>query len=529
MKPRQFVAPSARQALAMVRREIGPDAVIIQNKAVADGVAVTAIAESDLAAMEASSDVQGNAAALGQDAHGAPPAQSAAGGVTVAQGTGAPPDDAVMSTVQFQQFANERNAQHARSASVVRVAAADQSAGTPAVQPGVAGLPPADNTTGKPAQKTTERAPASPPAAANQDLAAEIRSSAPGSATGMQFHRAEPVEPAPQWVPQETGTAPEMQRMVHELRKMRSFISEQFSALAWVDGVRRTPQQAALLRLMIEGGFSARLARVLVSRLPDNLEAESAHGWLQQSLVRNLRCACFDDGLLERGGVFALVGPTGVGKTTSAAKIAARFAARHGADSVGLICADSYRIAGQDQLIRYGRMMGAAVHTARDAEDLGVQLDHLQSKALVLIDTAGLGQRDPRVSGLLTDLAQGAVQRLMVVSASAQSQTLDETLDAYRAEQAAGVVLTKTDETCLLGGALDVLIRHRLPLLAVGCGQRVPEDLSSPDPDALIGQALSMAGNAGNDLNDIELTMLMQRIEPSVTGRNDNLSGSDHA
>lgn len=508
MKPRQFVAPSARQALAMVRREIGPDAVIIHNKAVAEGVAVTAIAEADLAAM----DVSAETTTFAQ-----PAVQQAAGGAVDANTvSGAVAPDAGMSTVQFQQFTNERKAQRTQIASVVRattqeqrVAMTDRAATDELLSPATA-----DPSGNENRNSTAEQASHHPV----DELTREIRSTEPHSNTRFEYKQSDPVQAVPEWSREETDVTPEMQRMVHELRKMRSFISQQFSALAWVDGVRRTPEQAALLRLMIEGGFSARLARVLVGRLPDSLTSESAHGWLQQSLVRNLRCACFDDGLLERGGVFALVGPTGVGKTTSAAKLAARFAARHGADAVGLISADAYRIAGQDQLIRYGRMIGAAVHTARDAEDLGVQLDRLQDKALVLIDTAGLGQRDPRVSGLLTDLSQGAVQRLMVVSASAQAEVLDETLDAYRAEQAAGIVLTKTDEACLLGGALDVLIRQRLPLLAVGTGQRVPEDWASPDPNALISQALSMAGRAGQDLNDIELTMLMQRVESQAGG-----------
>jgi flagellar biosynthesis protein FlhF len=492
----------------MVRREIGPDAVIIQNKAVAEGVAVTAIAEADLALMEVPAETIVVAEPTVQQA-----VSGAADASTISATAAA---DTGMSTVQFQQFANERKAQRSRVSSVVQATTQEQRVGM--THRSVAGevfspatTDPSGGANRNPVADRSDQHLA-------DELTREIRSSEPHSNTRFEYKKSDPVQTVPEWSREETDATPEMQRMVYELRKMRSFISQQFSALAWVDGVRRTPEQAALLRLMIEGGFSARLARVLVGRLPDNLTSESAHGWLQQSLVRNLRCACFDDGLLERGGVFALVGPTGVGKTTSAAKLAARFAARHGADAVGLISADAYRIAGQDQLIRYGRMIGAAVHTARDAEDLGVQLDRLQDKALVLIDTAGLGQRDPRVSGLLTDLSQGAVQRLMVVSASAQAEVLDETLDAYRAEQAAGIVLTKTDEACLLGGALDVLIRQRLPLLAVGTGQRVPEDWASPDPDALINQALSMAGRAGQDLNDIELTMLMQRVESQANG-----------
>ncbi|MGB7301843.1 MAG: flagellar biosynthesis protein FlhF [Burkholderiaceae bacterium] len=515
MKPKQFIAPTARQALAMVRREIGPDAVILQNRAVAEGVAVTAVAESELVHLDyeqADAVPASPVSVISENRDSRDSLDKRAESRDAPNTLDAQNTSDAMSTVRFQDFANERRARREKAMAMQKVSGLDKDTDRPDSELNHAAT----------RDETSAQRPARRP------LHNETVIQAPQTATRFEHFKAEPVEPAPAWQPEASQTAHEMQSMVHELRKMRSFISQQFSALAWVDGVRRTPSQAAMLRLMIESGFSAKLARVLVSRLPDSIVEQPARTWLRQSLVRNLRCACFDDGQLDRGGVFALVGPTGVGKTTSAAKIAARFAARNGPDSVGLISADAYRVAGQDQLIRYGRMIGTAVHTARDAEDLGVQLDRLQDKALVLIDTAGLGQRDPRVTSLLSGLSQGAVQRLMVVSASAQSEVLDETLDAYRADQSAGIVLTKTDEACLLGGALDILIRHRLPLLAVGNGQRVPEDWVSPDPDALIGQALAMAQRSGGDLGDIELTMLMQRIEP-LSGFSDGIhTGSDH-
>ncbi len=430
MNPKRYVAANARSALAMVRKEIGSDAVILSNRAVAGGVEVTAIPDSELQAYQAAASaaakpVTGNA-------------------------------DETMSTVRFEGFANQRQAEH------------------------------------------------------NDALLKDMPSN-PRTSTRMELHRSDPV-PVHERNPN-AETLGYMQTMVEELRQMRGFIRQQFSALAWVDGVRRTPAQARLLKLMIESGFSARLARVMVSRLPSDYLEDQADEWLHDSLVRNLRTACFDSGMIPKGGVFALVGPTGVGKTTSAAKIAARYALENGPQEVGLISADAYRVAGQEQLARYGKMIGVKVLNARTADELSELLIRLQDKSLVLIDTAGLGQRDPRVADLLDFITQGPVRRLVVMSASAQAEAIDETLDAYRADESAGVLLTKTDEACRLGGALDALIRHRLPLHAIGNGQRVPEDWSPADPDTLIERALESTGMQGSRIPEIDLTMLMQRIE----------------
>jgi flagellar biosynthesis protein FlhF len=458
MTPRQFVAPNARAALALIRKEIGPDAVILSNRTVAEGVAVTAIAESALEDFNERNPIP----------------------VTET-------NDVAMSTVKFERFAKQRQAQHS-----------EQNSG---------GMP----------TKTELSANSAMP-------------ENPATSTRMQLHQSEPV-------PIETRahhgeSLSYMQSMVEELRQMRGFIRQQFSALAWVDGVRRTPAQARLLKRMIENGFSAKLARIMVSRLPDDFLEDQADRWLQDSLVRNLRTACFENGMLQQGGVYALVGPTGVGKTTSTAKIAARYALEHGPDSVGLISADAYRVAGQEQLARYGRMIGVKVLTARDASELAELLIRLQDKSLVLIDTAGLGQRDPRVADLLEFISQGPVRRLVVMSASAQAEAIDETLDAYRADESAGVLLTKTDEACRLGGALDTLIRHRLPLHAIGNGQRVPEDWMAADPDKLIAQALENTTAHGSEMPDIDLTMLMQRIEPvtvpSGSQQSDDLDTGKH-
>jgi flagellar biosynthesis protein FlhF len=245
----------------------------------------------------------------------------------------------------------------------------------------------------------------------------------------------------------------------------------------------------------------------------DFSDAQADH-WLQQTLARTLASfhpeasesdtgAATAQSLFDRGGVFALTGPTGVGKTTTVAKIAAQYAMHHGASQVALITADVYRIGAQEQLRSFGQMLGVPVHVAHDRAALKELLGLFSDRKLVLIDTAGVSQRDSRVAQLLAALDLDPIQRVVVLNAAMQGATLQEVATAYRAQDAAGVLLSKTDEAVQLGSALDCLIRNRLRLLGFANGQRVPEDFHATDFEFLVGCA--MAAPEGVDAADSEL------------------------
>ncbi|MEZ5661368.1 MAG: flagellar biosynthesis protein FlhF [Burkholderiaceae bacterium] len=475
MTPRKFIARSAREAMDQVREVIGPDAVILANRKVEGGVEITALDESELARWEAASAQ----------------AETAAGEAKARPEARVAPAQEAMSTVSFERFVNERQ----RRVREQRVLTAQAQDVPPALSEAVG-----QGSSDEGVHADPTRVPE--PGFSVQAPSATTRQRVPA---GMPVTAPQPAPSAP--------AQPDMAQVVAELRQMRSFISQQFGALSWVDGVRRTPAQARILREMLAACFSPRLARALVGSLPGDSSDEQADRWLADALVRNLSVACFEDSQLEQGGVFALVGPTGVGKTTSAAKIAAQCALRYGAHRVGLIGIDTYRVAAQDQLRRYGEIIGIDVHTVRDGRALLDTISRMTDKHLVLIDTVGLGQRDPRVDRMLDALNTNAVRRLIVVSAAAQAEAIDETLSAYRAEQAAGALLTKVDEACRLGGAIDALIRYRVPLMAVGNGQRVPEDWHRPDAAALVEQALRVPDTRHEGLSDLDLSLLMQRVE----------------
>ena len=270
------------------------------------------------------------------------------------------------------------------------------------------------------------------------------------------------------------------------------------SGMGWFEATRRRPGQMRLLRNLLGCHFSPMLARTLVELLPSDYADAQADEWLRQMLMRALAGVNQGVGLtlgeertlFDAGGVFALIGPTGVGKTTSIAKIAAHHVLRHGPRSLALITADVYRIGAQEQLRAFGRMLGVPVQVAQDREVLQRLLKEHEGCRLVLIDTAGIGQRDDRVGQLTSALEVSQVRRVLVMNAAAQPGSLEEVLGAFGAHETAGVLLSKVDEAVGLGACLDALVRHRLPLLGYADGQRVPEDYHAVNFGRLVEMAL---------------------------------------
>ncbi len=301
--------------------------------------------------------------------------------------------------------------------------------------------------------------------------------------------------------------ARESASVADELRAMKSLIEARFGALAFMEKLQRQPQQAKLAQRLIDAGFSPLLVRKLVDACPSSfVQGADEAQWAQAVLARNLQVS--DDPLENRRGVFALIGSTGVGKTTTTAKIAANFAATHGASQLGLITLDAYRIGAHEQLRGYGRILGVPVHTAHDRASLDDLLDLLANKTLVLIDTAGMAQRDTRTQEMLDMLKHPAIRKLLVVSAAAQGETNDEVMTAWRASESEGVILSKLDEAVRLAPALDSLIRHRVRILGLANGQRVPEDWLRLPADELMQLALKPQGNSAWRMDGEDLSLL---------------------
>jgi flagellar biosynthesis protein FlhF len=447
MNVKKFTAATSREALRKVREALGPDAVILSNRPVDGVVEILALDNDDVASLAS------------------PSAESEM--------------DAPRPQLHMPQMAQDaRQFQEAPAAPMMR-----QFHEAPAARHPMHMMDEA------PAPQTyaNRRAPAPAPEVPAFDMAAM---SAMMSAAIAQAKESAASAAA-------SAAAAEMQGMMSELRAMRGMMETQLAELSWGSTQQREPHKAGVLREMLAAGFSASLSRYLIDKMPAGKDGAESMRWIKTVLSRNLTTMSDEDAILDRGGVFALVGPTGVGKTTTTAKLAAR--------------TDAYRIGGHEQLRIYGKILGVMVHSVKDEADLRIALKELRNKHTVLIDTIGMSQRDQMVTEQVAMLTESGanVQRLLCLNATSTNETLNEVVRAYQGSGLAGCIMTKMDEAASIGNVLDVVIRQKLNMYYISNGQRVPEDLHLVDRAMLVDRAFRNKRDASNQLLDADLPLMM--------------------
>lgn len=513
MSFKRFVAASMREAMTQLRRDLGDDAVILSSKRVgknqfeilaAAARAVDAIVEE--ARRPSRQQAAARAGSTEQSFEDYVRRQGA--GAERAAPTGTSAYRAVARAEAYEEEVESdaaRVSAQARRAPAGRPAPAAASAGTAdprQSEPAVFRRRPSRELRGQiaPVVDVSPVVAAPAPIVQPPPIAASERASPPAAPRAAQAAprvAAMPVLSAPVVhdvmpplaAPAAAGSTTSEQLMA-ELASLRASLQQQISSLsssvATTDSMRRNPLQTRVMTRLLTAGFSVELARRIALRTPSMDGVEAADAWLQEVISLNLRCAGAQDSLIDASGVFALVGPTGVGKTTTVAKLAARFAVKYGASALGLITLDAYRIAAHEQLRAYGRILGVPVHLAQDGATLRELLTSMRGRRLVLVDTCGLGPRDDRLGEMLGMLAHAGsgtqkVQPVLLLNAASHAETLDDSARAWGAADAAGTILTKLDEAARIGGALDCTLRHKLKLLALTNGQRVPEDIHHPN------------------------------------------------
>jgi flagellar biosynthesis protein FlhF len=278
-----------------------------------------------------------------------------------------------------------------------------------------------------------------------------------------------------------------------EVASLRKLLEHQVSGLMWQEMERREPVRAMIIKWLNNAGFSDEIADNLASYVPEDASSSEVQEYIQALLQDKVSIG--KNEILLKGGAIALLGPTGVGKTTTIAKLAAQFAIKYGPDQVALITTDTYRIGAHEQLATYGKIMGCAVRVAKDADELSQILYQFREKRLVLIDTAGMGQRDVRLSEQLETLMSSSgvnIKSYLVVPATAQRRVVEEALQHFKRIPLSGCILTKLDESIGLGEVLSVTMKHALPISYITTGQRVPEDIEIAKVESLISGTLAM-------------------------------------
>jgi flagellar biosynthesis protein FlhF len=321
-------------------------------------------------------------------------------------------------------------------------------------------------------------------------LATDPTSAAAAQQAGAQAHAGageSPVAAAP-------ATAAPVDVM-DAIGDMRGALESRIDELLWGNQLRRAPQAVSLFQVMLGFGFSTALLRAMLKRLPEQLSAKAAFQWARNELVRHLPVLRSEDDLWKPGLALALVGPTGVGKTTTIAKLAARCVRRSGPGSLVLVTTDTYRIGAHEQLKIYGQMLRVPVHVVQDVSELRQVMQTVGADQTLLIDNVGISQRD-RYIGEQAAMLAGAgrpITRLLVLNASSHGDTLDEVARTYANDGGSplkGCIITKADEASRLGAALDTALRYQLPIHYVSTGQKVPEDLRFLQAAELVDQAL---------------------------------------
>jgi flagellar biosynthesis protein FlhF len=542
---RKFIGANSRDALRQVREALGPDAAVLSNRTLDDGtVEIVAVAESDLASISPAqvSPIEPPAvfpsatprAALAQAAAAAAAKQAAqpaaapmnpyASGDVFSSVFGAntdadadehivapQADDAARTMADTNPWLIEHAKRIAQQAAVSAPstrplspsAAIARGMGVPVAPSELPGKHEAARQ-----QQAMQQAPQQAPRAqqaASQKVetpewareAAQVaarRAAAKINAEGLNAEHLQSPKQAFEGLPANAAAVvteairTRMEQLVNEtvmgeLSSMRGMMEEHFNGLLWGDRQRRSPVNGQITKRMFAAGFSAQMVRMMVDNMPEMANAETALSWVQNVIESNIPVMDSEDALMERGGVFALMGPTGVGKTTTTAKLAARCVMRFGASKVALLTTDSYRIGAHEQLRIFGKILGVSVHAVKDGADLQLALSELRNKHIVLIDTIGMSQRDRMVSDQIAMLCGAGlpVQRILLLNATSHGDTLNEVVQAYQSSPdqppLAGCILTKLDEATNLGGVLDTVIRYKLPVHYVSTGQKVPENL----------------------------------------------------
>jgi flagellar biosynthesis protein FlhF len=282
----------------------------------------------------------------------------------------------------------------------------------------------------------------------------------------------------------------ELNLMREDINSIRRLLEHQVSGLMWQEVERREPLRAMLIKRLERMGVSSELADQLACYIPEETPPPKAWKALLRLVSDQIPVSKQD--ILKRGGVVALLGPTGVGKTTTIAKLAARAAMEFGPDSVALVTTDTFRIGAHEQLAIYGKIMGCPVKVAKDSNELADVIHQLRNRRLILVDTAGMGQRDVRLSEQLDTLMQNSdevIHSYLVLPATAQRKVLQETIEHFRRIPLSGCIMTKLDESLSLGEFVSVIVQNALPVAYIANGQRVPEDIVLAQPKYMVAKA----------------------------------------
>jgi flagellar biosynthesis protein FlhF len=303
----------------------------------------------------------------------------------------------------------------------------------------------------------------------------------------------------------EWSTDPGLAAMREELGLMRSMMSEQLKGLGWERFSEKQPIKAMLKRRFASLGVCSSIGEPLIAKVSPGQDAECS--WQNLLVLLSKSINTTEQNLFSAGGVYAFMGPTGAGKTTSIAKIAARFVIKHGTESVGLISTDNYRISAQQQLASFARLLGIPVATVTSTRSIDYLINQFNNKKLILIDTAGMSKNDLSIAKQLDSLSNTSreIKRFLLMPATNQLAVLQQSIELFKPYSPYSVIISKLDEAASLGEVLSLLIKNNLPVAFTTDGQRVPEDIRLARNHHLVSKAVWLTNKYGKNAEDWQL------------------------
>jgi flagellar biosynthesis protein FlhF len=495
MKIRRFVAKDMRTALAQIKEELGIDAVIMSNKKIPEGVELMAAVDYNQAVPPAQSNKNSNIETSSQKQN------------SIAREV----SNDVVSLGQKYQVTAEANIATDNIPSAQSTAPVDSLSGLlnrqvqhkPISPKASEDLP--ESTIEQQLKNFTDRL--SQTAADNSPIAHDgINNEADCDSeniTASITSKATPRSPLAAGIDTDVQvSSQDFSKMQQEMASIRSLLEHQVSGLMWQDMAQKDPQRAVLVNRLLALGLNEQIADQIAGYVPE--QAHEKQAWAQATQLIAQQINTTQNDIIQRGGVVALVGPTGVGKTTTIAKLAAGFAQVHGSDQVALISTDTFRIAGFEQLATYGKIIGCQVSLAKDSHSLDVLLQQFSKKKLILIDTAGMGQRDLRLAEQLTALVSNTrvrIRNYLVLAANSQQAVMQENVDRFKKVPLSGCIYTKLDESISIGEIITTSIQNGLPIGYLTDGQRVPEDIKVANAEKLVTLADKMASKSIDNNN----------------------------
>jgi len=307
------------------------------------------------------------------------------------------------------------------------------------------------------------------------------------------------------------ATDPGLTAMKEELGLMRSMMSDQLKGIGWNRYSEKEPTKAMLTRRFVGMGISSQILSQLLPLVKPQQDFECSWQNLLALLAKSVAVNSQD--ILSKGGIYAFMGPTGSGKSTAIAKIAARFVIRHGAQSVALISTDNYRLSAQQQLSGFAKLLGVSVANVSKNRPINELLEHYKSKKLILIDTAGLSKNDQAIAKQLDAIKENSnIKRFLMMPATNQAAVLRHSVSFFRRYSPYSVIITKLDEAASLGEVLSIILENNLPVAFTTDGQRIPEDIRVAKKHHLVSKAVWLTNKYGQNPEDWQLAQEQQAL-----------------